>query len=34
MEKTIKVYGIPGSMGQAQKASQIINRMKSDKPVA
>jgi CRISPR/Cas system-associated exonuclease Cas4 (RecB family) len=29
--KTIQVFGIPGSMGQAQKASQLINEMKSDR---
>ena len=31
MEKSIRVYGIPGSMGQAQKASQLINELKSDR---
>jgi CRISPR/Cas system-associated exonuclease Cas4 (RecB family) len=31
MNKTIRVYGVPGSMGQAQKACQIVSRLKSGK---
>jgi hypothetical protein len=31
MDKTIRVFGIPGSMGQAQKAGQIIDQIKSGK---
>jgi CRISPR/Cas system-associated exonuclease Cas4 (RecB family) len=29
MDKTIRVFGIPGSIGQAQKAGQIISQIKS-----